>query len=116
MRLSDYKNEEALDLIAEIIEPASAIMSDEKVMEMVRGKKNKMLLVSYILKHHKDSTMEVIAALHRTTKDKVQFNAVSVINDLLDVLNDPEIEMLFSSQGQTSDTSGSATETTTGVQ
>ena len=115
MRISDFENEEALDLLADIIEPAAQIMADEKVAEMVRAEKPALIIAPYILRNHKKSTMEIVASLHKTTPDKVRFNAVTLLSDLLDIINDPEVMGLFTSQGQImqDNVSGSATENTT---
>ena len=112
MRLSDYENEEALDLLADLIEPAARIMKDKKVEAMVRAKEPGISIAVYILKNHKESAIEIVASLHRETPETYSFNALSLVNDILDILNDPEIENLFSSQEQTSTSSGSATENT----
>ena len=115
MRLSDFENEEALDLLADLIEPASVVMTDPEVKKMAQAKKPPLVIASYILRHHKKSAIEIVAAIHREDVSKCKFNAISVLNDLLDILNDPEIEAVFTSQGQTtaSTSSGSATENTT---
>ena len=114
MRISDYENEEALDLLADLIEPAAMIMSDKKVEGMVKSKKPALLIAPYILKNHKKSAIEIVAALHREDPARVKFNAVSLLNDLLDIINDPQMAELFTLQSQNPQdiVSGSATENT----
>ena len=41
-RLSDYKNEEALDLLVEILEPATEMMSDKGVISKLYSKDQRM--------------------------------------------------------------------------
>ena len=112
MRLSDYENEEALDLIADLIEPAARIMQDKKVEALVNKKEPAIKIAGYILKNHKQSAIEIVASMHRESPETYRFTALTLVNDLLDILNDPQIEELFSSQGQISTSSGSATENT----
>ena len=114
MRLSDFENEDALDLLADIIEPASEIMSDQKVVQAFKSGKPTMFAVAEILRNHKRSVIEIIAAMHKEDPDKVKFNTVTLTNDVLEILNDPQIEQVFSSQSQTSEkaSSGSATANT----
>lgn len=100
MRLSDFENEDALDLLADIIEPASEIMSDPKITELYRSGKPTLFMVAEILRHHKKSAIEIIAAMHKEDPSKVRFNAITLANDVLEILNDPQIQTVFSSQSQ----------------
>ena len=113
MRLSDFENEDALDLLANIIEPAAEIMSDQKVVQIYK-EKPMLFMVAEILRHHKHSAIEIVAAMHGKKPDEYKFNVITLTNDVLEILNDPEIQQVFSSQSQMSDEkpSGSATEST----
>ena len=113
MRLSDFKNEDALDLLANIIDPASEIMMDPKVAETFRTKPP-LFAVKEILKNHKKSAIEIVAAMHNKKPEEFKFNVITLAGDVLEILNDPEILQVFSSQSQTMDetSSGSATENT----
>ena len=58
MRISEFKGEKALDLLAEIIEPAAAIFADEKVTNAFKkdtdeNKKGIPALAAHIFKNHK---------------------------------------------------------------
>lgn len=115
MRLSDYKNEEAIEVLADIIEPAAYIMADPEITKLFNSGKPKLLVVKYALKEHKQDVIEVIAALHRSKPEDLKFTMVSLIKDLLDLLNDPELLQVFTLQGQETDGehSGAVMETTT---
>ena len=114
MRLSDFENEEALDLLAQIIEPASEIMSDQKIVGILKSGKPTLFVVAEVLKNHKKSTIEIIAAIHKKKPEEVKFNVITVTRDILDILNDPQVQQVFTSQSQNleSTSSGSATEST----
>lgn len=114
MRLSDYKNEEAIDVLADMIEPAAMIMTDPKVADMFNSGKPRILLVKYALKEHKKNVIELVAALHRQKPKELKFTMISLVKDLLDVMNDPELQSVFTLQGQNSESmsSGSAMEST----
>lgn len=116
MRLSDFENEAALDLLADIIEPAAEIMADKKVEMMTRSGKPVILVATYILKNHKKPAIEIIAALHGEKPETVRFNAITLLHDLVDLINEPMVRDLFTSQGQNTDAkrSGSAMANTTG--
>ena len=109
-RLSDFENEKALDLVANIIEPMGEIMTDEKIVNIFRSGKPAILAISGILKDHKKAATEIIAALHETTPEELRFNVVSLTKDIMTLVNDPGIREVFTMQGQTptADVSGSA--------
>lgn len=114
MRLTDYENEDALDLLADIMEPAARMMADEEIGKMSRAGKPALVIAPYILRNHKKEAIEIVSAMHREKPGEYRFNAVSLLKDLVDILSDDEVLGLFSSQGQNQgDTSsGSATENT----
>lgn len=114
MRLTDFENEDALDLLAKIIEPAAEIMNDQKVVAMVRSGKPVIFAVAEILRTHKKSAIEIVAALHGEEPGKVKFNVLTLASDVIDLMNDPEVQAVFMSQGQENESvsSGSATANT----
>ena len=114
MRLSDYENEEAIEVLADVIEPAAYIMADPKITELFNSGKPKLLIVKHALREHKQEVIEVIAALHRKKPEELKFTIVSLVKDLLDLLNDPELLQVFTLQGQETDGehSGAVMETT----
>lgn len=114
MRLSDFEEERALDLLADLIEPAAEIMNDQKVVGIVRSGKPVLYAVKEILKSHKEAAMQIVAAIHGTTPDKVKFNVLTLAKDILELMNDPELLQVFTYQSQTDQeiSSGSAMENT----
>lgn len=113
MRLSDFKGEEAIDILASIMEPASIIMSDPDVQTMMSHKGNTYLkLASYILKEHKKEILDMYEPLTKESREEA--TPVKLIKLILDIVNDKEITSLFFSQSQDEalKSSGSATENT----
>ncbi len=111
MKLSDYKNEEAIEVLADLIEPAAKIMSDKSVQKAFNAKKPIVLVIKEALISQKEAVVEFVAALHRSTPDEYSFTIPTLITDLMDTLNDPEIASLFTPQ-DTVTSSGSVTENT----
>lgn len=109
MKLSDVKGEKALDMLADLIEPVAEIASDKDVVRRLRaGKKAKA--VSTAIKNHKKAVMQVLAVLDGVPVDEYECNILSLPKKLLDIVNDPAIFELFTSQSQETQTpSGSAT-------
>ena len=100
MKLSDYKNEEALDVLADILEPASAIIADEKVREIFNSDAPKVKLAAYVVKHYKKEIIQILARLDGMTPETYHFTLLQLPGKVLELVNDPELQNLFMSQGQ----------------
>lgn len=109
--LSEIKGDEALDAFAELIEPLMLIATDEEVKK-ARSKPT-WYMAKVILKNHKEPLKKVLAILSGEDPSTYQPSLFSLPMDLLTLLNDPEVQAVFTSQGQTetqkpTSTSGSA--------
>jgi len=100
MRLSDIKNEQALDTLAEIIEPAAEILADPEVKKIYKSDTPKVKLASYIIKNHKENLIEIMAHLEGKEPEKYTFNLLTLPKMVLELLNDPALGDLFISQAQ----------------
>lgn len=115
MKLSEIKGEDALEAVANIIEPLAKISVDKKFMAEYKSNKPKLLLIKYLLKEHKHEVVEILAALNLQAVDEYMetINLVTLPYQILEAINDPELQVLFQSQSQTEKTSfGSVTEST----
>ncbi|MDE6763722.1 MAG: hypothetical protein K2J73_08600 [Oscillospiraceae bacterium] len=112
-KISEYKNEEALDLLADIIEPAAAIFSDKNIAELMRGKK-KMAAVSAAIKSHKQEVIKILARLNDTPVEEYQCNIFSLPTALLEILNDEGLLGFFTAsvRKNTKTSGGNPTENT----
>lgn len=120
-KLSDYKGEEAIDLLADIIEPMALILADKSVRAMVENKDEKVpiiKLVKPLLKSHKKELIEILARVAEMPVEEYE-KTISVFTlpiQVMDLINDPMVQSLFTSQSQTAVTSlasfGSVTENT----
>lgn len=114
MKLSDYRGEQALDILADLIDPAAAIMADKEISNFARSKKPIIKLVKPLIKRHKQEVIEIMAILDGENPEqyKENVNILTLPSKLLEILNDKELMSLFTLQGQkTGETnSGSATE------
>lgn len=120
MRLSEFKGEDALDVLADIIEPVSEIVGDEEIKKAISGEGNKTKIASIVklaLKKHKHAVLEVLARCENKSYEEY-VETVSVFTlplKALEIFNDKELVSFFQSQlGMNPDGSfGSATENTT---
>lgn len=108
MKLSEYQGEAALDILAELIEPAGEIMSDKNLGEVF--KENRFKAIGMAIKNHKKAVMQILATMDGVPVDEYKCNVFSLPVKILEILNDPEMIQLFQYQGQTGDakSSGSA--------
>lgn len=113
MKLSEYKNEDALELLGDILEPLSDIMNDEDFKILIKTEKNKMKVVQYLLQKKGKSIIQILARLDGVPVEQYNKNIVQMANDLLDIVNDKELTDFFDLQSQSLIIpSGSATENT----
>lgn len=98
-RLSEYKDEQALDLLADLIEPASCIIADENVAEALKAGK-RMAAVKTAIKGHKPEVMELLAVMEGVPVEEYHCNVLTVPMRLLEILNDEELMAVFTSQVQ----------------
>ena len=115
MRLSDLKGEKALEALGEIIEPAVKIMQDPAVVSAARAG-NTLEIVKIMCKNHKKEIITILAVLDGEDPDTYEVSLLTLPAKLLELLNDPEVQKLFTSPGQTEgETSfGSVSENTEG--
>lgn len=111
-KLSEFRGEEALDLLADLIEPAAEIMQDKQLATLFR-EKNMATAAKVALKNHKKAVLSILARLEDEDPDTYAPSVFALPLKLLEILNDPELVNLFTSQGQNEvqTTSGSATAT-----
>lgn len=112
--ISEYENEEALDLLADIIEPAAEIFSDKEIANAARNGGNKITAVKAAIKNHKKAILEILARLEGTPVEEYKCNVLSLPNTILEILNDKELLDFFSKsiQQNTETSGGNATENT----
>ena len=112
MKLSEYQGEAALDILADLIEPAGEIMSDKQIGDIF--KENRFKAIGLAIKNHKNAVMQILAVLDGVPVEEYKCNVFTLPVKILELLNDPALIQLFSYQGQTGDakSSGSVSENT----
>lgn len=88
MKLSDIKDEAAIDAIADIIDPVMAIIADEEIQAELRSGKPRTMLVAPILKKKKKEVVEILAILNGEKVENFHFNLVTLPVMLLQLLNE----------------------------
>lgn len=111
--LSDYKDDEAIDLWATILDPLMVIVGDEEIKKMYAEKKSYASIAAVAIKEHKEQVKEVILAIDDTPITASNLMTRVLVN-MLDMVNDGEYGAFLNSQVQKDGQSAStpATEST----
>lgn len=116
MKLSDIKGEDALDVLADLIEPVAKILADGEVQKIYQSGQPKILLAKHIIKQNKKEVIEILATLEREDPEEYvkKMSVLTLPIALLDLLNDEDLIGFFSSQIQNMEktSSGPVTENT----
>ena len=117
-KLSEIKDDEAMDVLAEILEPASNLIKNEKFKIAIRGDKdtkpNRLEAVKIALTENRKDIVTIMAVLEGVPVDEFHYNLFTLPKMILDFFNDKEMLDFFHYQAETdSETpSGSVTENT----
>lgn len=96
MRLSEITGDKALEVVADLIEPVSEIVTDTEVSELLR-KDEKISACKRILKFHQSAVIEILAVLEGENPEdyKSKVNVLTLPRKLIDIINDRALMELF---------------------
>lgn len=114
MKLSDYKNEKAMEKLADLLDPVARIANGKAVKSLRGSGASRIEIVQKLLRENPKEIIEILAILDDCPLDKYEVNIATLPVKLIELLNDPDVVSLFTLQGQSSEktSSGSATENT----
>lgn len=99
MKLSELKNEEALDAVAELIEPITEICKDEETLKELRAiakeKEPPVKLIKPLISKHKREIITILAILDRKDPATYEVSFLTLPKKLIELFNDPELQSLF---------------------
>ena len=95
MKLSEYKNEQALDILADILEPSAKIFSDKDVKKAFETG-DKIKGIKAAIKTHKSEIIEILAVLDGVPVAEYECNVLTLPVKLLEILNDTDLTSFFS--------------------
>lgn len=96
MKLSEIKNEDALDVLADLLDPVVEIVSDEEVKK-ANENGGKLLAVKVAIKNHKKAIMTILATLDGCPVDEYECNVYTLPMKVMEILNDDNMVAFFSS-------------------
>lgn len=94
-KLSEVKGEEALDVLADILEPIVTIINDEEVKSGFET--NVAKSVSVALKKYKTEILQIFASINGKSVEETceEIDILSLPSYIVEILNEPEIQRLF---------------------
>lgn len=118
MRLADIKGEQAIEVIANILDPLTTMLSDPEIRKVVQEKKPKLVIGKVILFRQKKAILEILAYLNGENPE--EFNPslielpIMIMHLIEDIAENEEMMSLFHSQSPMTGgvSSGSVMETT----
>ena len=111
MKYKEINGEEALDVLADLLDPVEVIAKDKDLVKLIRGHRFKEA-AQMALRSYKSEVLTILALLNRENPETYKPNIFMIPAMLLELLNDPEITSLFLSQVQETEetSSGPASE------
>ena len=101
--MADFKkleSEEALDALADILEPLSEIMTDEEIRKAYEKKEPLISIAVRAIKSHTKEIIFILATLEGVPVEEYKCNILTLPMKLLQLLNDKEIKDFFTGQVQ----------------
>ena len=99
MKLSEYKNEQAIEMLGKLIDPISTVLADTKVKNAYQAG-TQLAFVKVLLTEHPHEIVEILAILDNTPVDQYEVSLTTLPKKVLEILNDEELKDFFASQVQ----------------
>lgn len=115
-KLSDFQDENALDLLAEVFEPAVEIMTDDDFLKALDA--NRIEAVKIAIGSHKKAVLQILAAMDGVPVSEYHCNffvlPARLIELITEIMREQELMAFFTPQGKkkSEDSFGSATAST----
>ncbi len=110
-KLSDFKDEKAIVIVAQLLEPIMTILANPENGKF-KGEQNGLKMFSGFLANSPKAMMQIFAILSEQDAETYHCDGVDAVTNLMTLVSDDRLIELFTSQGQTGDatSSGSASE------
>lgn len=96
-KLSEIKNEDALDVLVNILDPVTEIFTDKKFEE--EWKKDVKGAIKYVIGAHKKAVIELLAGVEGIPVNEFEISLIQIPIRLFELLNDADTLDFFDAQG-----------------
>jgi len=106
MKLSEIKGVDAIDAIADMLDPITAIMADDEIRKLMSmtPRPSTLTIATKIMKRKKKEILEILAVMHgenpETFNPSLLELPIMLVNLINEVQNNEELMSLFRSQHQ----------------
>jgi hypothetical protein len=94
--LSEYKDEECLDILAEILDPINKIAKDKSVKKAYESE-DMLKLAKAIIKRHKTEVVKILATLDNKKVEDYHYNFITLMQDVINIISDEVLLDFFRS-------------------
>lgn len=94
-KLSEYHDEDALDLLADLIEPVGALVKDETFRRAFD--EDKLRAVKIAIKGHKAEVLEILARLEGVAVEDFHCDIFTLPVQLFEIITDEGLQAVFTS-------------------
>ena len=99
MKLSDFKDEKAVEVVANLLVPICKIVANRENAAARKG--TRLEFATALLKNNSAEVLEILAILNDQDPKEYHCTGASLMMNLFEVISDPEIMQLFGLQGKT---------------
>ncbi len=114
MKLSEFKDEKAIEVVAALLGPISKISANPNNQKARSEGKNAVAFAQAILKNNAADVKDMLAILNGEDPKNYHCTAGTLIKDVFTMASDPDLMALFGFQSKIPPSSGSALENTKG--
>ena len=123
-KLTEFKDDEAMNVLAEIIDPMVNMMKNKDFVLAIRGnrqegiKPNRVEAIKIAITDNRSDVVKIMAILNETPVEEFHYNLLTLPQMMVEMFNDKELMDFFGFQSEkdSETSSGSATESTEGSQ
>jgi len=112
MRLSEFKDEKAIAVVAKLLGPIGVIAKNQNNIDAKANNGSMTDFASAMLQNNPKEIMAMLAILDDKDPAEYHCNAATVLMDVFNMVSDPALLQLFGLQSKTQPPSGSASENT----
>lgn len=94
-KLSEFKDDEALELLADLLEPCTNLVSDGEFTAGYKNPKTRVKTLSNVLKNHKNDIVTILARMNETPVEEYHYNVGSLMSDFFTLMTDQDFMAFF---------------------
>lgn len=105
-KLSEFKDDEAMDVLAEILDPMVNMMKNKDFVLALRGDRqkeirpNRVEAIKIAITDHRSDVVKIMAVLNETPVEEFHYNLLTLPQMMVEMFNDKELMDFFGYQSE----------------